>query len=202
MRMLDDTLATLPLRKRLNHRGPLSIDVSSAWYFITLCADGHAPWVGSRVPRDRNCTQMDFADVATAILSAARWYHEHGKWRLALFLVMPDHLHFIAQFPDGDGGHAGRVTLPMVTLIQQFKSYLVRAYGIRFQRDFFDTRLRDDAHFAEKCEYVLGNPVRKGLCVTPEEWPHSIAFSRGSTVGSRVPRDRVTTNYHLPTTNL
>ena len=149
MRMLDDTLATLPLRKRLNHRGPLSIDVSSAWYFITLCADGHAPWVGSRVPRDRNCTQMDFADVATAILSAARWYHEHGKWRLALFLVMPDHLHFIAQFPDGDGGHAGRVTLPMVTLIQQFKSYLVRAYGIRFQRDFFDTRLRDDAHFAE-----------------------------------------------------
>ena len=202
MRMLDDTLATLPLRKRLNHRGPLSIDVSSAWYFMTLCADGHAPWVGSRVPRDRNCTQMDFADVATAILSAARWYHEHGKWRLALFLVMPDHLHFIAQFPDGDGGHAGRVTLPMVTLIQQFKSYLVRAYGIRFQRDFFDTRLRDDAHFAEKCEYVLGNPVRKGLCVTPEEWPHSIAFSRGSTVGSRVPRDRVTTNYHLPTTNL
>ena len=202
MRMPDDTLATLPSRKRLNHRGPLSIDVSSAWYFMTLCADGHAPWVGSRVPRDRNCTQMDFADVATAILSAARWYHEHGKWRLALFLVMPDHLHFIAQFPDGDGGHAGRVTLPMVTLIQQFKSYLVRAYGIRFQRDFFDTRLRDDAHFAEKCEYVLGNPVRKGLCVTPEEWPHSIAFSRGSTVGSRVPRDRVTTNYHLPTTNL
>ena len=202
MRMPDDTLSTLPSRKRLNHRGPLSIDVSSAWYFMTLCADGHAPWVGSRVPRDRNCTQMDFADVATAILSAARWYHEHGKWRLALFLVMPDHLHFIAQFPDGDGGHAGRVTLPMVTLIQQFKSYLVRAYGIRFQRDFFDTRLRDDAHFAEKCEYVLGNPVRKGLCVTPEEWPHSIAFSRGSTVGSRVPRDRVTTNYHLPTTNL
>ncbi len=44
---------TLPARKRLNHRGPLSIDVSSAWYFITICADGHAPWVGSRVPRDR-----------------------------------------------------------------------------------------------------------------------------------------------------
>ena len=45
---------TLPARKRLNHRGPLSIDVSSAWYFITICADGHAPWIGSRVPRDRD----------------------------------------------------------------------------------------------------------------------------------------------------
>ena len=28
----------MPTRKRLNHRGPLSIDVTSAWYFITICA--------------------------------------------------------------------------------------------------------------------------------------------------------------------
>ena len=114
---------TLPQRKRLNHRGPLSIDVSSAWYFVTLCADGHTPWVGSRVPRDRdgavgsrvprdrNVPPMDFAAIADAILSAARWYHEHGKWFLALFLVMPDHLHFVAKFPSACG-HAGRVTLP------------------------------------------------------------------------------------------
>ena len=40
---------TLPARKRLNHRGPLSIDVSSAWYFITICADGHAPWIADEV---------------------------------------------------------------------------------------------------------------------------------------------------------
>ena len=25
-----------PTRKRLDHRGPLSVDVSSAWYFITV----------------------------------------------------------------------------------------------------------------------------------------------------------------------
>ena len=35
--------AALPVRKRLDHRGPLSIDVSAAWYFITICAEGHAP---------------------------------------------------------------------------------------------------------------------------------------------------------------
>ncbi len=181
---------TLPVRKRLNHRGLLSIDVSTAWYFITICAEEHAPWVGSRVPRDR-----DFATIADSILSAARWYHEHGKWRLALFLVMPDHLHFIAQFPS-TCGHAGRVTLPMVSIIQQFKSYLVRTFGLHFQRDFFDTRLRDDAHFAEEYDYILGNPVRKGLCATPEEWPYSITFNRAdgaetaTLVGSRVPRDR------------
>ena len=199
---------TLLARKRLDHRGPLSIDVSSAWYFITICAEGHTPWVGSRVPRDRMepvgsrvprdrmepvgsrvPRDRDFATIADSILSAARWYHEHGKWRLALFLVMPDHLHFIAQFPS-TCGHAGRVTLPMVSIIQQFKSYLVRTHGLRFQRDFFDTRLRDDVHFGEKHTYILGNPVRKGLCATPEEWPHSIAFIRAD--GAETATGRVT----------
>ena len=170
----------MPARKRLNHRGPSSVDVSSAWYFVTLCAANHAPWVGSRVPRDRNIEQMDFAAIADAILSAARWYHEHGKWHLSLFLVMPDHLHFIAQFPSVCG-HAGRVTLPIVSIIQQFKSYLVRTFALSFQRDFFDTRLRDDAHFAEEYDYILANPVRKGLCAAPADWPYSIAFSRDGT---------------------
>ena len=51
----------LPARKSLDHRGPVSLDISispepkaslrskwlqgCAWYFITICADGHAPWV-------------------------------------------------------------------------------------------------------------------------------------------------------------
>ena len=50
MRTSGDTLTTLPSRKRLNHRGPLSIDVASAWYFITLCADWHQSWVGRDDP--------------------------------------------------------------------------------------------------------------------------------------------------------
>ena len=40
---------TQPTRKWLNHRGPLSIDVSSALYFITICAEGHAPWIADEV---------------------------------------------------------------------------------------------------------------------------------------------------------
>ena len=167
---------------------------------------------------------MDFDSIAKAILSAARWYHEHGKWRLALFLVMPDHLHFIVHFPDGcdgghagrvtlpggadvghagrvtlpggdeggghagrvtlpggaDVGHAGRVTLPMVAVIQRFKAYLTRTFGLRCQRDFFETRLRDDAHYDEKFRYVCNNPVRKGIVAVAREWPHVIAFDRCS----------------------
>ena len=168
-----------PVRKVLDHRGPLSVDVRGAWYFITICAEGHEAWVGSRVPRDRNGVPMDFSMVADAILSAARWYHQHGKWHLALFLVMPDHLHFIVHVPECGGcirGGRGATALPRV--IDNFKHLLSARYGLAFQRDFFDTRLRDDAHYAEKFKYICRNPVRKGLCERAVDWPRVIAFDR------------------------
>ena len=78
--------------------------------------------------------------------------------------------------PSGAMGSSRSTGLERV--IRDFKRSVSRLFGIRFQRDFFDTRLRDDAHFAEKYNYILANPVRKGLCATQEEWPYSIAFSR------------------------
>ena len=96
-----------------------------------------------------------------------------GKWRLALFLVMPDHLHLIVHVPCGV---RGAPALPRV--IANWKHWLVANYGILFQKDFWDTRLRDDVHYAEKFRYVCNNPVRKGLCATARDWRHVIAFNR------------------------
>ena len=92
----------LPVRKRLDHRGPLLVDVSSAWYFITICAEGHEVWCvddgnGGRAARP-------LAAVADGLLSTARLYQKIGKWRLALFLVMPDHIHLIVHIPVGGEG--------------------------------------------------------------------------------------------------
>jgi len=169
----------LPVRKRLDHRGPVSVDVSSAWYFVTICAEGHEAWCSDDGNGGRAVcphTAVRLAEIADMILAAARWYHEQGKWRLALFLVMPDHLHFIAHFPDG--GVGTRRPTAMETVVGEFKKYLSRQLKIRFQRDFFDTRLRDDAHYAEKFLYICNNPVRRGLCVIARDWPHVVAFSR------------------------
>ena len=44
MNAFDGNHPAYQSRKRLNHRGPLSIDVASAWYFITICAKDHATW--------------------------------------------------------------------------------------------------------------------------------------------------------------
>ena len=185
---------TLPVRKRLDHRGPLSIDVSGAWYFITICAAVRVAYGRDGVPSPSDGGAVGggtptlpgdavgggtptlpgmFMPVATDILECARQYHIRGKWKLALFLVMPDHMHFIVHVPAVGGGTP---TLPHV--IGHWKHYVAEHFGVSFQKDFWDTRLRDEAHYGEKFRYICNNPVRKALCKAARDWPYVIAFDR------------------------
>ena len=176
--------SAMPSRKRLDHRGPLSIDIEAAWYFITICASERVQYGRVAVPSATACVSDGggtpslpgvLMPIANEILECARQYHARGKWKLSLFLVMPDHLHFIVHIPAGaDGG--GTPSLPHV--IQHWKHYVSEHCGVHFQKDFWDTRLRDDAHYAEKFRYICNNPVRKGLCATARDWRHVIAFNR------------------------
>lgn len=183
-------VTALPKRKRLNHRGPLSVAVAGAWYFVTICAEGHRPWVMTKDPD----APMRFKDIAETILREARENHIRGVWRLSLLLIMPDHMHFIVNIPKYCGGH-GVTALPddgqavgsapradrmptLPSVVANFKHLLANRYGIRFQRDFWDTRLRDNAQYAEKFHYVCNNPVRKGLCRVARDWPFVIAFDK------------------------
>lgn len=142
-----------PERKKLDHRGPLSVRTTDAVYFITIAAAARGT--------------AELAERADVILSAARFYQTMAKWFLYLFLVMPDHIHMLVHVPP---------ERTLADVIGHWKSYLTTQYGIRFQANFFDTRIRDQAHFAEKWDYICKNPVAKGLVATPKEWPHSIAF--------------------------
>jgi len=40
-----------------------------------------------------------------------------------------------------------------------------------WQRDCWDTQLRQGDSYSAKWDYVRANPVRAGLCRTPDEWP-------------------------------
>ena len=172
-----------PVRKKLDHRGPLSINTTDAIYFITIAAEER----GSSV----------LTDCAEAILSAARYYQSMGRWFLHLFLIMPDHLHMLVHVPatgiddhgeseprsnedslGGGCGVPGGHALPrgLARTIGDFKRFLTNKHGIRFQVNFFDTRIRDDAHFAEKWNFICRNPVARGLVALPKDWPYSIAF--------------------------
>jgi putative transposase len=138
----------LPVRKKLPHAIPQWVSEGS-WFFITI----------NGVPRGRN--QFCQASVGDGVLAAMQYNHDHLVWHCRLCLLMPDHLHAILAFPREPGTQ---------TVIANWKKFVAVKFGVKWQRNFFDHRLRDHHELDEKTAYTLMNPVRKGLCERVEDW--------------------------------
>lgn len=111
--------------------------------------------------QDRACAPL--LGCAGNLLSALRHYHVREKWWLHVAVVMPDHLHFLAVFAGEKGVHE---------VVRPWKRWTARQLGVKWQKDFFDHRLRGDESRYEKSDYILRNPERAGLVRQWQEWPH------------------------------
>jgi putative transposase len=142
-------------RRALPHDPPHFIGTADAIFFITICCERKGE------------NQLCHPNVAETLFASARFYWERNLWGLPLLLLIPDHLHMLATFgPD----------IGMKRVIRNWKRYLTNHAAIRWQRDFFDHRLRNDESFEEKAAYILNNPVRAGLVARFEDWPYQIQF--------------------------
>ena len=47
--------------------------------------------------------------------------------------------------------------------------------GMIWMPDYFDRYIRDLEHFEKAVRYIENNPVKAGLCVSPEDWQYSSA---------------------------
>ena len=148
----------LPYRKRLYHDVPSWVS-DGASYFLTINSRPRG--------KDQLCHDQGPHPVASAILESVRLYHERGSWFVHRFLLMPDHAHAILAFSRDES---------MSALVRTWKGYQKRSLGVHWQEGFFDHRLRTEVSLAEKDEYIRMNPVRKGLCDRPEDWPHVLRF--------------------------
>jgi putative transposase len=142
--------SALPYRKRLSHEVPPWV-AEGATFFITV----------NSLPRGDN--QLTVPATGAGLAESVFVRAEHGDWWPKLVLLMPDHVHALMVFgPDR----------PMPRVISDWKRYTARHLGIRWQRDFFDHRIRNEESLAEKWNYILHNPVRAGLVTHPEDWPY------------------------------
>ena len=55
--------------------------------------------------------------------------------------------------------------------MSKWKEWTAKTLAIRWQRDFFEHRIRRDENLREKADYIVLNPVRVGLVDKPENWP-------------------------------
>lgn len=140
----------LPKRRKLPHGIPEWVE-DGAVYFITIGC----------VPRGLN--QLCVPEVSETVFEAVRFREERHDWHVRRMLLMPDHLHALISFSPRQ---------PMAKVLGNFKEIVAKKAGVRWQRDFFDHRLRADESLDEKAHYIRENPVRKGLIKQAEDWPY------------------------------
>jgi REP element-mobilizing transposase RayT len=76
---------------------------------------------------------------------------------------MPDHLHALLAFPRDK---------QMSNVISLWKGYLARMVGIRWQRGFFDHRIKSADSWDSTAQYIRMNPVRAELTTDSKNWPY------------------------------
>jgi len=82
---------------------------------------------------------------------------------------MPDHLHFFAS-PAAEAKSRGEWHKTWKGVTARRLSKVLQVETPFWQEDTFDHILRTRDSYEEKWRYVRENPVRAGLCRTPEEW--------------------------------
>jgi len=93
------------------------------------------------------------------------------------YCVMPDHIHLVItqELPEAE----------FMKFMRHFKSEAARrinAAGLcagkfRWQRTYWDKFVEGDGSLAAAVQYVLENPVRRGLCERADDWPHSAVLA-------------------------
>lgn len=132
------------------------------WYFVTLCCDR----------RRRVFVDPAFTELTTITLRERSSRSGFGAYA---YCFMPDHLHILVEGlnPLSD----------LLGFIADFKQRTTSQFHREFpgrslwQKKFYDHILRPKDSADAVAAYIWMNPVRKGLCLQPEDYPHSGSFS-------------------------
>ncbi|MGQ0595028.1 MAG: REP-associated tyrosine transposase, partial [Gammaproteobacteria bacterium] len=103
--------------------------------------------------------------IAGMVSNALRHF-DGDRYILHAWCVMPNHVHVVFTAKEDLAG-----------ILHSWKSYtanqanrLLGRSGEFWQREYYDHLIRDDEDFRRCVEYTLNNPVKAGLCESPEPW--------------------------------
>jgi putative transposase len=134
--------------------------IGLSWYFITLCCAGRRPI---------------FANPKNAAWLVESLRKQSIAYHLAVYAycAMPDHFHglFSGLEPTSD-------VLAFLSNLKRTTSheYQQEHRHALWQKKFYDHILRPRDNPASVAGYIWMNPVRKGLCKDPREYPYSGSF--------------------------
>lgn len=139
--------------KRLHHSGQS--------HFITFSCYHRQPLLA----------QMQMQD---AFLHALEQVRRRFGMRVYGYVVMPEHVHLLLSEPAGDRLSTAVQLLKTKVSVQARKANQRIEGGTPFwQRRYFDHNVRNHQGFVTQLRYIHRNPVKRGLCAAPEDWPWS-----------------------------
>jgi len=124
-------------------------------HFVTFCCYHRRP-------------SLDTAAAKQAFEAALERVRRHYVLCVFGYVIMPEHVHLLVSEPQRE------------TLAEAIKS-LKQGVARRFigdaehfwQKRYYDFNVRNPRQFVEKLRYIHRNPVARGLCDRPEQWPWS-----------------------------
>jgi len=147
---------------------------------------------------DRGVGECHLRDLRIATMAQAALLHEHNKsYELLAWGVMPNHVHVLVHVWNK----------PLWKLVALWKKFISakslallrterrssdrpvlavnttkpnRSSALRsfWQREYWDTFMRDEAQEKTAVRYIENNPVKAKLCAAREQWPFSNARFR------------------------
>ncbi len=129
-------------------------------YFVTICCQDRRPALGD-------------AETVSFLLQNLRELGTQHGFAIHAYCFMPDHMHLLVE-----GVTPGSCLLDFVNRFKQQTAFQHRnrSGGRLWQFKFYDHILRRDDAAEDVAWYIWMNPVRKGLCREPREFPFSGSF--------------------------
>ena len=140
------------------------------WEKVTILhQEAHRPEIKSMPDR---CSRhyYDLAMLASSSVQAAlnEAWTVTDDWLVGYYLVMPDHIHLFCA-----------PGWPVPRSLKRWAGHWKRLVSLarpeirgNWQRDVWDTQMRNADHYRRKLEYVQQNPVRQNLTACSEKWPY------------------------------
>ena len=137
-------MEALPKRKRLRLQG---YDYSSdGAYFITICTEGKG-YVLSRIE-----VVNDEAVVRLSQTGQIVEKYIQSLPGIDAYVIMPHHVHLIIMKSNGK---------PIASDVRSFKGLTVKnCGGLKWQRNYYEHVIRDEADYKTKRNYIEHNPGR------------------------------------------
>ena len=142
------------------------------------CVRYNDPWHAHALTFSCNERRPYFhSDIAKRLLvesiNRARRRHQFDIWA---YVIMPEHAHLLI-WPRREEYSISSILLG----VKRPVSYHAAIEGIVREKPFwlpgggYDRNLWKTKTIHKEIDYIHANPVRRGLCALPEEWPYSSA---------------------------